>query len=306
VLALALVVLVVLVVAPVDAVTGSLRSPVRSGMPAGDSLSGASWPGLVFAGAAWAYVGFSVLLPLVGLVLVALTPAIGRSPTPAHWSLSNFRTALSGQPLYGLAHSLLLAVAAATILLVLGLLVAVLDRSRGGGGIGSIITLTFAVPGSALAVGMLLAYGRWLSGSLLLVLLAYLAKLWSVAHRPVAAALERLPADLPRAARASGACPATAMRTVSAPLLAPAGIAAWALVFIIALHEVTISSLLYGPGSETVAVAVLNLQQLGDVGATAALATVITVVPILLAAPLLIFARRRRRRGDRRGEEAPE
>jgi iron(III) transport system permease protein len=237
---------------------------------------------------------------------VALTPAIGRSPTPAHWSLSNFRTALSGQGLSGLAHSLILAVAAASILLALGLLVAVLDRRRGGG-IGSVVTLTFAVPGSALAVGMLLAYGRWLSGSLLIVLLAYLAKLWSLAHRPVAAALERLAADLPRAARASGARPATAVRTVSAPLLAPAGVAAWALVFVIALHEVTISSLLYGPGSETVAVAVLNLQQLGDVGATAALATVITVVPTLLAAPLPALARwRRRRRGDRRLEEGPE
>jgi iron(III) transport system permease protein len=99
------------------------------------------------------------------------------------------------------------------------------------------------------------------------------------------------------------------VRTVSAPLLAPAGVAAWALVFLVALHEVTISSLLYGPGSETVAVAVLNFQQLGDLGATAALATVITVVPVVLAAPLPALARwRRRRREDhpaQRGEEGP-
>jgi iron(III) transport system permease protein len=306
VLALALVVLVALVVAPVDTVTGSLRAPVRTGMPSGGSLPGGSRPGPALAAAAWAYVGFSVLVPLAGIVLVALTPAIGASPLPAHWSLSNFRTALSGQGLTGLAHSLLLAVAAASILLALGLLVAVLDRQRGGG-IGSIVTLTFAVPGSALAVGMLLAYGRWLSGSLLIVLLAYLAKLWSLAHRPIAAALDRLAADLPRAARASGARPATVVRTVSAPLLAPAGIAAWALVFISALHEVTISSLLYGPGSQTVAVAVFNLQQLGNLGATAALATMITVVPLLLAAPLPVFARwRRRRPRNHRGEQAPE
>ena len=33
--------------------------------------------------------------------------------------------------------------------------------------------------------------------------------------------------------------------------------------FLTALHEVTMSSLLYGPGSETLAVVVLNSQELG-------------------------------------------
>ena len=37
------------------------------------------------------------------------------------------------------------------------------------------------------------------------------------------------------------------------------------------------STILYGPGAETFAVVIMNHQDLGDVGATAALAAVLTV-----------------------------
>ena len=40
--------------------------------------------------------------------------------------------------------------------------------------------------------------------------------------------------------------------------LAPGLLAAWLVCFLTALHEVTMSSLLYGPGTETLAVVVLN------------------------------------------------
>jgi iron(III) transport system permease protein len=53
------------------------------------------------------------------------------------------------------------------------------------------------------------------------------------------------------------------------------------------LHEVTMSSLLYGPGTATLAVVVLNLQQLGDPGATAALALVLTALVGVASLPLL-------------------
>jgi iron(III) transport system permease protein len=47
------------------------------------------------------------------------------------------------------------------------------------------------------------------------------------------------------------------------------------------------SSLLYGPGSATLAVVVLNLQQLGDDGLTAALALVLGAIVVLAALPVL-------------------
>jgi iron(III) transport system permease protein len=71
-------------------------------------------------------------------------------------------------------------------------------------------------------------------------------------------------------------------------------ITAWALCFLTALHEVTMSSLLYGPGSETLAVVVLNSADLGRVGVTAALSVLVTAVVVLPAIALWAITRRAR------------
>ncbi len=53
------------------------------------------------------------------------------------------------------------------------------------------------------------------------------------------------------------------------------------------------SAIMYGPGSETFAVVVLNQQELGNLGATAALSLVLTVPFILVAGGLVLIGRRR-------------
>jgi iron(III) transport system permease protein len=77
------------------------------------------------------------------------------------------------------------------------------------------------------------------------------------------------------------------------PILRPALVSAWMLVFLSALHELTMSSLLYGPGNETLSVVILNLQQLGDVAATSALALLLTLLVAAPSVPLLASRRRR-------------
>jgi iron(III) transport system permease protein len=89
----------------------------------------------------------------------------------------------------------------------------------------------------------------------------------------------------------------TAARTVALPPLAPALLAGWSVCVLTGLHEVTMSSLLYAPGGETLAVVVLDTEQLGRIGPTAALSVVLTVlvaVPALLLWPLVRRAGRAR------------
>jgi iron(III) transport system permease protein len=202
-------------------------------------------------------------------------------------------TARTGE---ALGRSVVLALVAASLLVLVGGLVALGERRRSGRATATLITLPLVLPGSALAVGLLISYGRWLSGSLTLILLAYAAKLWAFAHRPIAGALDRLPPDELRAARASGAGILTAARTVALRPLAPALLAAWAICFLTALHEVTMSSLLYGPGSETLAVVVLNSEELGRIGPTAALSVLLSLLVGVPALLLWAAARRPRRR----------
>jgi iron(III) transport system permease protein len=88
----------------------------------------------------------------------------------------------------------------------------------------------------------------------------------------------------------SGASGPATLQRVVLPMLRPALVAAWLLVFLFGLHELTMSSLLYGPGTATLAVVTLEVQQLGDVTVTAALAVLLTVPGIVAA---VLVARRR-------------
>ncbi|MGI8574348.1 MAG: ABC transporter permease [Egibacteraceae bacterium] len=288
VLAVALVLVAVGAVAVSDAVAAGGRVR-RTGGPAGTTSAHVTTQGRWAAAVAWGYVGATSLVPLVALVLLALTRAVGLPPAPRYWTLQNFADAVDGRTLSSLGHSLLLAAVAATLLVCLGGLVAALERSPAARRLGTLATMTFALPGSALAVAALLAYCSVLADTLAIILVAYLGKLWALGHRPLAAAVDRLPGDVHRAARASGAGPATTLITVVAPLLSPALAAGWVLVFLFAFHELTMSALLYGPGTATLGVAVLNLQQLGDTPATAALAILLTAGVLVGAAPLLVF-----------------
>jgi iron(III) transport system permease protein len=286
-LALLLVLVAVVCVAPADTLLGprlrSTRPASTQGAQSSPARRAVRWTHVLALGA---YLFLTVALPLAALVLSSITRALGVPPTPGNWSTAHYRQVLTPRTAEALGRSLALALVAATILMLLGGLVALAERRRGGRTTGTLITLTLVLPGTTLAVGLLIAYGRWLSGTLTLILLAYLAKLWAFAHRPIAGALDRLPPDELRAARVSGAGPVTAVRTVALRPLAPALLGAWLICFLTALHEVTMSSLLYGPGSETLAVIVLNSQELGRIGPTAALSVVLAV---LVAVPAVLL-----------------
>jgi iron(III) transport system permease protein len=228
-----------------------------------------------------AYVGLTVVLPFTALALTSLTRAPGLPPVPANWDLAAYTSALTGPALVPLARTLALAGLAAVLATVLaGLLVGLGGNARRR--LGTTVTLGFAVPGTALAVGVLVGYGRWLGGSAAIILVAYLGKCAALAYRAVSAGADRIPPELGQAARASGANPVTVVRTVTGPVMSGGLVAAAALVLLFAAHELTMSSILYGPGTQTFAVVVLNQQQLGDVGGSAALAVLLTVVPLIM------------------------
>jgi iron(III) transport system permease protein len=292
VLAATLVVVALAVVGPTDAwLTG--RGAARTG-GAGTSSS----PGSGRA-RAWATVAVAVVIvvtsvvPLVAVVLTALTRAVGLAPVPANWTLANFAEAVDPRFVDGLLHSLVLAVAAASIVVPIGALLAVVGRSGWGRPLRTAASLGFALPGSALAIAILLAWGGWLRDTLAIILVAYVAKLWALGHRQLAGSVDRVPADAVRAARASGASLIVALRTIVGPILRPSLAAAWLIVFLFALHELTMSSLLYGPRTATLSVVVLNAQQLGDPTVTAALAVLLVGLIALVAVPLAILGRRR-------------
>jgi len=290
-LALLLVVVTLIVVTPAEILLGGRRQLGRMAARDTDWPSSSRTTRVIVTIAMALYLMITSGLPLLALLSASVTRAIGVPSTPDNWTLDNFLAVLTPRTGQALSRSVLLALAAASILLMLGTIAAALGRTRGGRSVSILITLTLVLPGSTLAIGLLIGYGRWLADTVVIILLAYLAKLWALAHRPISAAVDRLPSAGLHAARVSGAGLPTALVTVVVPLLRPALLAAWGVCFLTALHEVTMSSLLYGPGSETLAVVVLNSADLGGVGVTAALSVLITAVVVLPATALWALGR---------------
>jgi iron(III) transport system permease protein len=236
------------------------------------------------------YLGVVLVLPLAALLVAALTPAAGVALSAATATGANFAAVLAAgaNTRTGILNSLLLAGTAA---ITLALLAAVAARSLRGWR-ATAIDLPYALPGVCVGVAMILVYlkplpllGVSLYGTLGLIWLAYLARFFALALKPVAAAQVALDQRLVEAAAILGAGPLARFRVVL-PLLAPAAVAGGLLVALTALNEITVSILLYAAGTQTLGVVIYGLNDSGQTGMAAALAC----LALALVAGLLALA----------------
>jgi len=177
-----------------------------------------------------------------------------------------------------------LAATAATIVAALGALIAYLivrTSLRGRALLDVSASLPYAIPGTVFALGVILAWLRPVPGvaftlynTLWIILVAYVGRYMIFGVRPTAASLAQIHASLEEAARVSGAGWLRTFRDIVLPLVLPGIFAAWFLVFIPTLRELTVSILLWSAGNETIGVMVFNLQESGQEGPGAALALV--------------------------------
>jgi len=244
---------------------------------------------------AWVFI--TAAAPVAAIVLTALTKAYGLPPTPENLTLGNFADLVLFMPSArrAIGNSLLLAVGAATIISFTGAIIAyilVKTRLRGRILLDFLATMPYAVPGSVVGLAMILAWLKPLPllnvslyNTLWILLVAYIARYLTFGVRTTAGALEQIDRSLEEVAQISGAGWLQNFRDVVIPLIAPGLFAGWFLVFMPALRELTISSLLWSAGNETIGVVVFNLQESGNTTASAALAVLMMLV--LVAANLL-------------------
>ena len=239
------------------------------------------------------YVALVLVLPMLALLSAALVPAMGMQIGPDTATWRNFAAVFApgAHTLAALGNSLLLAGAAAAVLGLAVLPVALALRSRLVRGVSVVADLPYALPGACTGVAaILLAFlvpgGAALYGTLWLIALAYLTRYQALALRPVAAAAARLDRRIEEAAQGLGAGPWRRLAEIQAPLLAPAVAAGAILVMLLSVNEVTVSSLLYGPGSQTLGVLVFTLQDSGQ----SPMAAAVSCVSLLLVGALMALA----------------
>ena len=228
----------------------------------------------------------SVVLPVLALILVALSPLWTGKFNPANATLANFNYVLFEYSLtrQAIMNSLFLAVTGATIgVMISGLQSYYLVRVRSvfKGFVDALLALPLGIPGIVLSLFFLIfAIRTPLYGTLVILLIAYIARFFPFATRTITAMLSAIHPELEESARANGATWGQTMRMILLPLLRPALIAAWIMLFIIFIRELGASILLYASGTETISIAMLLLSE-NSVGYVAALALIQLVLLLI-------------------------
>ncbi|MBO3277532.1 ABC transporter permease [Pseudomonas schmalbachii] len=229
----------------------------------GKALAASAWCGLVFLCA--------FVVPVLQLVA---------------WCWQRGRFDLDERYVGLILHSLYLGALAALVTVALALLLAFARRVAPNRPVRSAVGLAnlgYALPGSVLAVSIMLAFSwldnHWviplstalggagkplLLGSLLALLLAYLIRFMAVAYGPLEGGLERIRPSLAEASRSLGVGGVRLFFSVYLPLLVPGALSAALLVFVDVLKEMPATLLMRPFGWDTLAVRVFEMTSEGE------------------------------------------
>ncbi|MBI4405244.1 MAG: iron ABC transporter permease [Deltaproteobacteria bacterium] len=154
-------------------------------------------------------------------------------------------------------------------------------------------TFPYAVPGTVLALALIVSYGSgWgveqiaLLGSPLLLLIAYCSKYLALSVQALTPALSSVDPVLEESARVCGAGPWKTIRRILVPILRPVLVSVFILTAMPVLSELTMSVLLAGPGTETIGMLLFQLQDYANPLAACSLA-VLLLIFLLCTVPLI-------------------
>ncbi len=234
-----------------------------------------------------AYILFTIGLPTAVIFLVGGLPTYGLPFTLENLSLDNYKFILFDNQLTkdAIFNSLTLGLSSALITMFAGVIISyviVKMKVRGKGILEFLGMLPFSVPGSVIALGVILAwsgkFGINLYNTIWIILVAYIARYMAFSLKANSAALEQVHDSLVEAARACGATMWQALKDIVLPLVRPGMLAAFFLIFLPSLRELTVSILLYAPTTRTIGVAIYTLNEDGETVVSAALAGVTLIL----------------------------
>lgn len=236
------------------------------------------------------------LLPFTAVVLISFLTFRGPVLT---WEpgLGNYAMLLKGfyRPLY---NTLLLASIAAAVATLLGAPIGYLvTRQRGGFStlLDIIGMVPFAVSGTVLAIGLIMAFNSGiltLTGGWLILVIAYVVRKLPFSIRSASAIVHQIDPSLEEASINLGVSPFRTFVTLTVPLMASGLAGGFVLVWITAASELSATIVLYTSRWSTMTVLMFQLLEGTGAGAAAAVASILI---FFTSVPLLLVHRRLRR-----------
>lgn len=251
-------------------------------------LRGAKYPLLVLAFLSLVVI---VLVPLIMIFLVGLLKAYGLPISPENFTLKNYHNILFNNKMVedSILNSLFLSVGAGVIAMFLGVMIAYVinkTRPKGKAVLEVISILPYSIPGTVLAIGVILAWSGAIAkinlyNTIWIILIAYIARYLSFSMKSASASLHQVHHSLEDAARSCGASHMESLKDITLPLIRPAMVSGFFLIFLPAMRELTTSVLLYGPYTRTLGVAIYSLRSDGYITQASALASVAILLIIV-------------------------
>lgn len=223
----------------------------------------------------WLFVLGVSVVPMLSMVKTSLVKTYGLPFNFENITLHNYNYLLYdyGKVMDALTNSLKLAGGTMLICLVVGTFIAYL-RVRKPSFVSKfleiVITIPYTLPGMVLALAMIFAWMQpipgWnpgIYGSIWILLIAYVTRFMVLQVRGSSSAITQVSTDLEEAAHIFGANTWTKWRYILFPLILPGVLSGSILVLLTTLTELTISSLLWSTGAETIGVIIFNFEQAG-------------------------------------------
>lgn len=242
----------------------------------------------------------STILPLGALVLVTLqgfwTPNINWS----RLSLAPFQRQILENPISreAVQNSLSLGAVGATIAIVAAAIISLFllkIPARWAKGIDGVIKLPSTLSHIVLAVGFVFVLAGpplGLSGTWLILLLAYIALYFPQGAVAADGAASQVSPELGEASAVSGASQTITFLKVYLPLMAPGLIAGWSLLFVRMVGDLSASAILAGPGNPVVGRQILEVFHNGTFALMAAIALTLTAISAVTVIALTALSRR--------------
>lgn len=259
------------------------------------------------------YTLIALVVPYGGMLTASLMKSIGNGFSADNWTLANYVVIFTDRGILRAAMlSFGLATASATIVVLTGVVVAyVVLRTRlpGRSALDYLSIMPLAIPGTALAFALVVAYLNWplnllgFYGTPMILLVAYLARFIPVGVRNSQSSLLQIAPELEEASRVFGANEAKTLWRITVPLMLPSIVYTWILVFIMAVPELSASVILRGFGTQTISTALLGIWS-GNGGLAVASAfgiSIFVVVGCLFALAAFVLRRSKITRGVQLG-----
>ncbi|WP_067682644.1 ABC transporter permease [Nocardia miyunensis] len=247
------------------------------------------------------YALLALVIPLLGLVIVSLTPYWSGSLSPHILTLANFRSLASNQAIVSsVVTSVVTSLIAVVICIPIGYAVATLlvrgRRFRILALIADLITvLPMGIPAVIFGVGFLLTYTEpplILYGTRAVIVLVYIVLMLPYAIRMQMTTLLALGTTYSEASATSGASPMVTNFRVMLPLMRPTVLSAVALMFILLTHEFAASLLVRASTTQVMGTLLFDLWENGSYPLVAAMALLMTAVTTVgVAAAMLVGGR---------------